>query len=103
MESEVKNLCYKIFERMDILIQNKLGNMVLVKLYKTIILPYFHWGIKTTSDEDIKENLQFIYKTLKPFFEKKQLKDQLDEAEKIGAVSLDKLQNKEFEEAKRYF
>ena len=101
--SEAKDLCYSIFERMDILIQKKLGNMVLVKLYKTIILPYFHWGIKSTSDEDIKENLQFIYNTLKPFFEKKQLKDQLDTAEKLGSVSLDKLHNKEFEEAKRYF
>ena len=68
--SEAKDLCYSIFERMDILIQKKLGNMVLVKLYKTIILPYFHWGIKSTSDEDIKENLQFIYNTLKPFFKK---------------------------------
>ena len=55
--SDAKDLCYSIFERMDLLIQKKLGNMVLVKLYKTIILPYFHWGIKSTSDEDIKENL----------------------------------------------
>ena len=91
------------FGRMDILIQKKLGNMVLVKLYKTIILPYFHWGIKTTSDKDIKENLQFIYLTLKPYFEKKQLKDEMDYAKKLGDTSLDKLQNKELEEAKRYF
>jgi|AP82_1055514.scaffolds.fasta_scaffold221759_1 hypothetical protein len=101
--SDVKNLCYKIFERMDILIQNKLGNMVLVRLYKTIILPYFHWGIKTTSDKEIKANLLFIYLTLKPFFEKKQLKDQMDFAKKLGDTSLDKLHNKELEEAKRYF
>ena len=99
----MKDLCYTIFGRMDILIQKKLGNMVLVKLYKTIILPYFHWGIKTTSDKDIKENLQFIYLTLKPFFEKKQLKDEMDYAKKLGDTSLDKLQNKELEEAKRYF
>jgi len=101
--SNVKDLCYTIFGRMDILIQNKLGNMVLVKLYKTIILPYFHWGIKSTSDKDIKENLEFIYLTLKPFFEKKQLKDEIDYAKKLGDTSLDKLQNKELEEAKRYF
>jgi len=101
--SNMKDLCYTIFGRMDILIQKKLGNMVLVKLYKTIILPYFHWGIKTTSDKDIKENLQFIYLTLKPFFEKKQLKDEMDYAKKLGDTSLDKLQNKELEEAKRYF
>ena len=101
--SNMKDLCYTIFGRMDILIQKKLGNMVLVKLYKTIILPYFHWGIKSTSDKDIKENLEFIYLTLKPFFEKKQLKDEIDYAKKLGDTSLDKLQNKELEEAKRYF
>ena len=33
----------------------------------------------------------------------KEMKKELDEAEKLGSVSLDKLQNKEFEEAKRYF
>ena len=71
---------------------------ITLTLYKYLLL-----NIKSTSDEDIKENLQFIYNTLKPFFEKKQIKDQLDAAEKLGSISLDKLHNKEFEEAKRYF
>ena len=47
--------------------------------------------------------MNMIYLTLKPYFEKKQLKELLEEGNNLSEIDLSKLENKEFEDAARYF
>ena len=60
-------------------------------------------AIQLVSEKELKADMNMIYLTLKPYFEKKQLKELLDEGNKLSEMDLSKLENKEFEDAARYF
>ena len=60
-------------------------------------------AIRMVSEKELRGDMNMIYLTLKPYFEKKQLKELLDEGNKLSEMDLSKLENKEFEDAARYF
>ena len=65
--------------------------------------PYMIKAIGMVSEKDLRGDMNMIYLTLKPYFEKKQLKEMLDEGSRLSEIDLSKLENKEFEDAARYF
>ena len=55
------------------------------------------------TEKELKTDLNLIYKRLRPHFEKKQLKDMIDEADRLSDIKLKKLNNTEFNEVSKYF
>ena len=86
--SEIKNIAQSIVGMMDRIVRNKVQNSIIIGMYERIILPFFNHQIQNTSDQEIRDHLQFAYDQLKPYFEKKQFKDQIDEADKLSGFKL---------------
>ena len=99
--SEVKIISKNILSMMDRIIRNKVQNSLIIGLYDRIILPFFVKQIDNTSDVELQKNLQFAYDQLKPHFEKKQLKEQIDEGNKLSGFKL--LDHGLLEKESRYF
>ena len=72
----------------DTLVRNKVKNSIIIAMYDRFVLPFFHKQIETNSDEDIKLSLQMAYDKLRPYFEKKQMKDLIDEGDKLSGFKL---------------
>ena len=86
--SEIKNIAQAIVGMMDRIVRNKVQNSIIIGMYDRIILPFFNHQIQNTSDQEIKVHLQFAYDQLKPYFEKKQFKDQIDEGDRLSGFKL---------------
>ena len=86
--SEIKNIAQAIVGMMDRIVRNKVQNSIIIGMYDRIILPFFNHQIQNTSDEEIKVHLQFAYDQLKPYFEKKQFKDMIDEGNKLSGFKI---------------
>ena len=86
--SEIKNIAQAIVGMMDRIVRNKVQNSIIIGMYDRIILPFFNHQIQNTSDQEIRDHLQFAYDQLKPYFEKKQFKDQIDEGDKLSGFKL---------------
>ena len=86
--SEIKNIAQSIVGMMDRIVRNKVQNSIIIGMYDRIILPFFNHQIQNTSDQEIRDHLQFAYDQLKPYFEKKQFKDQIDEGDKLSGFKL---------------
>ena len=86
--SEIKNIAQAIVGMMDRIVRNKVQNSIILGMYERIILPFFIHQIQNTPDNEVKDHLQFAYDKLKPYFEKKQFKDQIDEANKLSGFML---------------
>ena len=74
-----------------------------VYFWERIGKQYMIKAIGMVSEKDLRVDMNMIYLTLKPYFEKKQLKEMLDEGSRLSEIDLSKLENKEFEDAARYF
>ena len=86
--SEIKNIAYAIVNMMDRIVRNKVQNSIMIGMYDRLILPFFNNQIENTSDEEIKVHLQYAYDQLKPYFEKKQFKDMIDEGNKLSGFKI---------------
>ena len=65
--------------------------------------PFVTKSILETPDSELQEDLNEMYKRLKPHFDKKDLKNMIDEANELSDIKLDVLNNKTFNEASKYF
>ena len=86
--SEIKDIAQAIVGMMDRIVRNKVQNSIILGMYERIILPFFYNQIQNTSDNEVRDHLQFAYDQLKPYFEKKQFKDQIDEADRLSGFKL---------------
>ena len=86
--SEIKNIAHAIVNMMDRIVRNKVQNSIMLGMYERLILPFFNNQIENTSDEEIKVHLQYDYDQLKPYFEKKQFKDMIDEGNKLSGFKI---------------
>ena len=86
--SEIKNIAQAIVGMMDRIVRNKVQNSIMLGMYERLILPFFNNQIQNTPDEEIKIHLQYAYDQLKPYFENKQFKDQIDEGDKLSGFKL---------------
>ena len=86
--SEIKNIAHAIVNMMDRIVRNKVQNSIMLGMYERLILPFFNNQIQNTPDEEIKVHLQYAYDQLKPYLEKKQFKDMIDEGNKLSGFKI---------------
>ena len=86
--SEIKIIAHSILSMMDKIVQGKVQNSIVITMYQKMILPFFARQIERTPDAEIKVHLQFAYDQLKPYFEKKQVKEMIDEGNKLSGFNL---------------
>ena len=89
--TEIKEIAKAMLSMTDKIIRNKVQNSIVIGLYDRIILPFFHKQIDNTPDQEIKVHLQFAYDQLKPYFEKKQMKEMIDEGNRLSGYKLQDL------------
>ena len=101
--ADVHLLTFSVLKVIDGIIKKKLKYSMAVYFWDRIGKPYMIKAIGMVSEKDLRVDMNMIYLTLKPYFEKKQLKEMLDEGSRLSEIDLSKLENKEFEDAARYF
>jgi hypothetical protein len=80
---EILNECMKI-------VQNKVDNPVYKKVIFSMGFPYAKKKILESTDKELSNDMNLIYNRLKKFYEKKQFKDTIDEANKISDIPVPK-------------
>ena len=97
-------LALSLLESLDNIIQKKLTNPITKGFWNRIGKPFGVRNISATNDEDLKADLNDIYIKFKAHFENKQLKEMLDEGNKLSGMDLSKLiDNKELKKVSKYF
>ena len=99
--SEIKDIAKSMLKMTDTIVRKKVTNSIIISMYDRFILPFFHKQIQNTPDEEIKISLQMAYDQLKPYFEKKQMKDMIEEGDKLSDNMLSK--NGLLKEQSKYF
>ena len=88
MVEQIRKISLELLDMVDLIVRQNVTNNVALSLYKKFLYPFLEKKIKTTPEKLIRENLQITFDKLKPYFEKKQLADQVDEAEKLGSPKI---------------
>ena len=88
--TEIQNIAYSMLELTDSIVRRKVKNSIVIAMYDRMVLPFFRRQIQNTPDSEIKKSLQLVYDNLSPLFEKKQMKDMIDEADKLSDNMLSK-------------
>ena len=99
--TEIQNIAYSMLELTDSIVRRKVKNSIVIAMYDRLVLPFFRRQIQSTPDVEIKQSLQVAYDNLRPIFEKKQMKDMIDEAERLSDNMLSK--NGLLREQSKYF
>ena len=86
--TEIKDIATSMLDMTDSIVRSKIKNSVIIAMYDRLVLPFFKKAIRNTPDEEVRKNLQMAYEKLKPHFEKKQFKDQIDEANELSGFKL---------------
>ena len=86
--TEIQNIAYSMLELTDSIVKRKIKNSVVIALYDRLVLPFFHRQIQITYDQEIKQSLQLAYDKLRPLFEKKQMKEMIDEGNRLSGFKL---------------
>jgi len=80
---DILNECMSIVEK-------KVDNPIYKKVIFSMGFPYAKSKILSSSDKELSNDMNMIYKKLRKFYEKKQLKDSIDEANKISDIPVPK-------------
>ena len=99
--TEIQNIAYSMLELTDSIVRRKVKNSIVIAMYDRMVLPFFRRQIQNTPDSEIKKSLQLAYDNLSPLFEKKQMKDMIEEADKLSDNILSK--NGLLREQSKYF
>lgn len=86
--TEIKDIAKSMLELTDNIVRRKVTNSIIIAMYDRLVLPFFRKQIQNTPDEEIKKSLQMAYDNLKPLFEKKQMKDMIDEGDKLSGYKI---------------
>ena len=85
---EILNDCMSIVER-------KVNNPVYKKVIVSMGYPYARKEILKSSDEELKRDMNLVYNRLKTYFDKKQLKDEIDFSNSISDIQVPKFISKQ--------
>ena len=85
---EILNDCMGIVER-------KVSNPVYKKVIISMGYPYARKEILKSSDEELKRDMNLVYNRLKTYFDKKQLKDEIDFSNSISDIQVPKFISKQ--------
>jgi len=88
--TEIKDIAKSMLKMTDGIVRLKVQNPIVLTMYNRLILPFFKKSIDNTPDKEIVKQLQYAYDELKPYFEKKQMKDMIEEADKLSDNMLSK-------------
>ena len=86
--TEIQNIAYSMLELTDSIVRRKVKNSIVIAMYDRMVLPFFRKQIQSTPDVEIKKSLQLAYDNLSPLFEKKKMKDMIDEADKLSGFKM---------------
>ena len=86
--TEIKDIAKSMLKMTDGIVRLKVQNPIVLTMYNRLILPFFKKSIDNTPDKEIVKQLQYAYDELRPYFEKKQMKDMIDEANKLSGFNL---------------
>lgn len=70
------------------IVERKVDNPIYKKVIISMGYPYAKKQIMVTSDKELIKDLNMIYTRLKPYFEKKQFKDSVDEANRLSDIKV---------------
>jgi hypothetical protein len=70
------------------IVESKVDNPIYKKVIFTMGYPYAKKQIARSSDKELIKDLNMIYNRLQPYFEKKQLKDSIDEANRLSDIKV---------------
>ncbi len=102
--TEMQILALSLLESLDSIMQKKLQNAITRGFWNKIGKPFGVKSISETRDDELKTDLNDIYIKFKAHFENKQLKDLLEEGNKLSGIDLAKLTNsKELKKVSKYF
>jgi hypothetical protein len=101
--TEMQILALSLLTTCDKIIHKKLNNIVAKGFWNKMGKPFITKSILETPDNELTDDLNEMFKRLKPHFDKKGLKDMIDEANELSDIKLDVLNNKTFNEASKYF
>ena len=96
MVEQIRKISLVLLDMVDLIVRLNVTNNVALSLYKKFLYPFLEKKIKTTPEKLIRENLQITFDKLMPYFEKKQLSDMVDEAEKLGSPKVKDLLKSEY-------
>ena len=99
--TEIQNIANSMLELTDSIVRRKVKNSIVIAMYDRLVLPFFRRQIQSSPDVEIKKSLQLAYDKLRPLFEKKQMKEMIDEADKLSDNLLAK--NGLLREQSKYF
>ena len=88
--TEIKDIAKSMLKMTDGIVRLKVQNPIVLTMSNRLILPFFKKSIDNTPDKEIVKQLQYAYDELKPYFEKKQMKDMIEEADKLSDNMLSK-------------
>ena len=86
--TEIKDIAKSMLELTDNIVRSKVTKSIIIAMYDRLVLPFFRRQIQNSPDEEIKKSLQMAYDNLKPLFEKKQMKDMIDEGDKLSGYKI---------------
>ena len=86
--TEIQNIAYSMLELTDNIVRRKVKNSIVIAMYDRMVLPFFRRQIQSTPDVEIKKSLQLAYDNLRPLFEKKQMKEMIDEGNRLSGFKL---------------
>lgn len=101
--SDLHELTLSIINIIDKIAKQKIKWKVAIAFWDRMGRPFVQKAVLSMTEKELKTDLNLIYKRLRPHFEKKQLKDMIDEADRLSDIKLKKLNNTEFNEVSKYF
>ena len=101
---ELQDLAFQLLETTDGMIRRRLTNRIALTFWDKVGKNYGKNSILNSTEKELEFDMNSIYKDFKPFFENKQMKDLLDEGNKMSNIDLTKLtENKQLQKVSKYF
>jgi len=86
--TQAHNIAIQILGVCNDIAKRKLQNKILFATWEKIVFPFFLRQVKLSTEQEITRDLNLIYAQLKPFINKKQIKDSIDEANNISDIQI---------------
>ena len=102
--SEMQNLALKLLDTTDKVCNRRLKNPLAKAFWNKIGKNHGVNTIKNSTDQELRNDMNELYKDFKEFFENKQMKDLLDEGNELSGMEIEKLiPTGEIKEVSKYF
>ena len=100
MKSNAHNIAISVLSVCNNIAKRKLANRLLYATWEKVIFPFFIRQVNNSTEQEITADLNLVYKELKPFFEKKKTKEDIEEANKLSGIKLPSIF---LQEERKYF